>query len=165
MLGVLYIIIGLVLLFWPGLSVQLICHVVGGAILLYGASRIVRYVSSRKNSTAEAADLVIGILTALVGAFIAMNATFIASILPWMCGLVMFIGSIGKIQTAFALKRAQTSWWKGTMLSAVVTAFLGLTMLMNPFASVLALIRFFGVALLLDGVSGVISQFMLNKNR
>lgn len=164
MLGVFYIIIGLILLLWPGLSVQLICYVVGGAILIYGASRIVRYIGGRKTGTAEMTDLVIGILTVLIGAFIATNATFIASILPWMCGLVMFIGSIGKIQTAFALKRAQTSWWKGTMLSAVVTAFLGFTMLMNPFASVLALIRFFGIALLLDGVSGVISQFMLNKN-
>ncbi len=165
MLGVLYIIIGLVLLFWPGLSIQLICYAVGGAILIYGVGRIVRYFTGRKNNTSEMADIVLGILTLLIGIFIATSSTFIASIFPWMCGLAMFIGSIGKIQMAFALKRAQTPWWKGTMLSAIVTAVLGVTMLLNPFGSILALIRFFGVGLVIDGVGSVVSEFMVSRNK
>ena len=79
-----YLVVGLVLLFFPKLTTELFCTVIGVALLLFGGVTILSFFLRRGSDSgfSSVAELVLGVLGALVGLFFLTHPAFLLSIIP-----------------------------------------------------------------------------------
>ena len=104
-ISALYVVLGVVLLAWPTLSVQMICYGLAVAMIVIGISYGIMYFTKDSLEGFLQMDLVIGIVCLAFGIFILLNPTFLSSVLPFAMGIILLLGAIVKIQSAFNMKK------------------------------------------------------------
>ena len=65
--AVLYIILGLILLIWPGVSATVFCYAFGGILLIYGVVTIVSFFLRDSRQGSFVFELFLGIVAAALG--------------------------------------------------------------------------------------------------
>ncbi len=159
-----YVILGGTFLFRPEMSLTTISSAIGILILLYGVVHLIIYFAHDRMVSVYGYDLVVGIIAAVIGVFMLILPKLIASVLPFVMGIFLIAGSIMKIQNAIDLNRMEYPRWWSTLISAVISLLFGLFLFWNPFGAVKVTIMIIGIALLLDGLAGLWSMFMLARN-
>lgn len=87
----------------------------------------------------------------------------ILSILPFILGIVILLDAVGILQRALRLRRMDcVRWWIALILAAVL-AFLGITLIANPFDTTMLFVRFLGVTLLADGCFDLWGNYQYRK--
>ena len=90
--SLLYVVLGLLLLLFPGLSLGLARLLVGGVTLIYGVVRIVSYV---KGGQQDSFELFIGVLLALLGLFLLALCSFSWPWCPLCWGCIFWWTALG----------------------------------------------------------------------
>ena len=166
LISALYIVLGIVFLAMPGLSVQMICYLLGISMLVIGITYIVLFFTRDSVRGILSMDLVIGIVAAAFGAFVLLNQTFIGTILPFAMGIVLLLGAVIKLQNAISMKRLKLKPWYVVLIFSVILAALGAILLVNPFPEEHQdwMIMYTGISLILDGVVNLVSMgFILGR--
>lgn len=156
-ISALYVVLGVVLLAWPTLSVQMICYGLAVAMIVIGISYGIMYFTKDNLEGFLQMDLVIGIICLAFGIFILLNPTFLSSVLPFAMGIILLLGAIVKIQSAFNMKKLRFKKWYLTLICALVIGVLGAVLLWNPFKEEKYMILYIGICLILDGLTNLIS--------
>ena len=156
-ISALYVVLGVVLLAWPTLSVQIICYGLAVAMIVIGISYGIMYFTKDSLEGFLQMDLVIGIVCLAVGIFILLNPTFLSSVLPFAMGIILLLGAIVKIQSAFNMKKLRLKKWYLILICALVIGVLGAVLLWNPFEEEKYMILYIGICLILDGLTNLIS--------
>ena len=86
-----------------------------------------------------------------------LKPKFFASIIPFMAGLLILVESIDKFKHSFELKKKNYDRWYIIFISAMIIFALAIMLLLNPFESVKLTIRIFGIILLLDSLSDILT--------
>lgn len=160
LIAALYLACGVSLLVWPKQSGRVICYVFGGISLLYGAVQIIRYCCNAAVSIFRY-ELVTGILCCAFGLFVILRANVVLAVLPLVFGCAIVFDSIMTLQNAIDLRRLGFSRWWIILLLATVTGVCGVLLFFEPFAA-LAMVRFVGAVLVLDGCADFISVLCLS---
>ena len=160
LIAALYLACGVSLLVWPKQSGRVICYVFGGISLLYGAVQIIRYCCNAAVSIFRY-ELVTGILCCAFGLFVILRANVVLAVLPSVFGCAIVFDSIMTLQNAIDLRRLGFSRWWLILLLAAVTGVCGVLLFFEPFAA-LAMVRFVGAVLVLDGCADFISVLCLS---
>ena len=155
----LYLACGISLLVWPAQSGLVICYVFGGISLLYGAVQIIRYCCNAAVSIFRY-ELVTGILCCAFGLFVILRADMVLAVLPFVFGCAIVFDSVMTLQNAIDLRRLGFSRWWLILLLAGVTGAFGVLLFFEPFAA-LAMVRFIGAVLVLDGCADLVSVLCL----
>lgn len=161
LVSALYVVLGVVLLIWPTTSVRMICYGLGIAMLVLGITYGVIYFTKDNLSSFLQMDLVIGIVCLAFGIFILLNPAFLASVLPFAMGIILLLGAVVKLQSAFNMKRLNFSKWYLVLICALLIAALGIILLCNPFEKERFMILYIGSCLILDGVTNLICLFCI----
>lgn len=132
-ISALYVVLGTELLAWPTLSVQMICYGFTIAMIVIGFSYGIMYFTKDNLEGFQQMDLVIGIICLAFGIFIFLNPTFLSSVLPFAIGIILLLGAIVKIQSAFNMKKLRLKKWYLILICALVVGALGAVLLWNPF--------------------------------
>ena len=156
-ISALYVVLGVVLLAWPTLSVQIICYGLAVAMIVIGISYGIMYFTKDSLEGFLQMDLVIGIVCLAFGFFILLNPTFLSSVLPFAMGIILLLGAIVKIQSAFNMKKLRLKKWYLILICALVIGVLGAVLLWNPFEEEKYMILYIGICLILDGLTNLIS--------
>lgn len=156
-ISALYVVLGIVLLAWPTLSVQMICYGLAVAMIVIGISYGIMYFTKDNLEGFLQMDLVIGIVCLAFGIFILLNPTFLSSVLPFAMGIILLLGAIVKIQSAFNMKKLRFRKWYLILICALVIGALGAVLLWNPFQEEKYMILYIGICLILDGMTNLIS--------
>ena len=159
------VVLGLVLLIWPSLSGKLLCYGLALAFLAYGIYRIVCYFIRDAVLTMLRRDLAVGLIAIAVGVFIFARPELLVSLLPVLFGLLLVVGAMSEVQTAFDMKRMEDGRWYFSLIAAAVLAGLGLVSLANPFSTALVLMRFTGAALAVEGICEFVFSILLTKRQ
>ena len=159
MIAALYLACGISLLVWPAQSGLVICYVFGGISLLYGAVQIIRYCCNAAVSIFRY-ELVTGILCCAFGLFVILRADMVLAVLPFVFGCAIVFDSVMTLQNAIDLRRLGFSRWWLILLLAGVTGAFGVLLFFEPFAA-LAMVRFIGAVLVLDGCADLVSVLCL----
>lgn len=158
-----FIVIGLCLLIWPGISAAAICTVVGIISIACGLIRFIGYFSNDLYSLAFQFDLSVGIMAIVVGCALIAHPSYVLISLPVVIGIFCLMDSILRLQTAIDAKHfGMKKWWVIMMLS-VGGAVLGALLLFQPFEGGQALMRLMGVALIFDGVENLMTDLYTVK--
>lgn len=156
-ISALYVVLGVVLLVWPTLSVQMICYGLAVAMIVIGISYGIMYFTKDNLEGFLQMDLVIGIVCLAFGIFILLNPTFLSSVLPFAMGIILLLGAIVIIQSAFNMKKLCLKKWYLTLICALVVGALGAVLLWNPFKEEKYMILYIGICLILDGLTNLTS--------
>lgn len=159
-LSVFYVIAGIVLLFWPEMSIELFCKVLGIGMLIAGITHVIIYFTKDHMLNVMQMDLVIGVLCSSFGAYFLLHPEFVESALPFAVGVLLLMGAIVKLQNAIDMKRLQFRFWKVVLFFSIVMLISGGLLIYNPFTGDI-LTLFIGIALILDGLLNIICMLCI----
>lgn len=165
--AVICVIIGLVLIIWPGTSTQVVCMVLGGVLLIYGIIQIILYLFARERTLYLQGMLVLGIIFSVLGAWILLKPEMIIKAVPIIMGIIIIMHGLHNAIQAIDLKKMSYGRWWIALLFGLLTIVLGGVLVYNPFSVVNTVVRVIGAFLIYDGLSDmwIISRlFKIKKN-
>lgn len=136
----------------PDLSAAAVGRVLGAAMVLFGAVKLVGYCSRDLYRLAFQYDLGFGLLLIALGALVLARPAQVLDFLFTALGIAILTDALYKVQIAVDAKRfGLASWWL-TLALAVAAGAAGLALVFRPWDSARLLTRLLGAALLAEGV-------------
>ena len=153
--SVFYILLGLCLILIPTQTVDVICKVVFGLILI-GVGIYHIYIYIRGKATATIMDLLSGVVVFVLGVFLFMTPSIVIKLLTWMLSAFVLVDSLWKFKGAFLLKKGGRGAWSVLLIGSLVFIALGIVMLFGRFPKIMTLLIFSGWVLVCDGAADII---------
>ena len=155
--SVLLCVLGAALIADPAFSVLLLCRISGLLLALFGAIRIVGYVSKDLYRLTLQYDLAFGILLIALGALMMLRTDKMANVLFSILGIYVLADALLKVQIAIDAKAfGIDSWWL-ILAAAVVAGVAGFLLVLRPSESAGAVMISLGAALLAEGALNFIT--------
>ena len=166
--AVICVILGIVLLVWPGQSTQVVCMVLGIVLGGFGLIQIILYLATKETTMVSHSMMMRGVVLAVIGGWIVLKPETIIKAVPMIVGILIVIHGFHNAVQAIDLKKMQyDNWWVALLLSLLTVA-LGVVLICNPFTIVDTVVRIIGAFLVYDGLSDmwILSRvFKTKKNR
>ena len=153
--SVFYVLLGLCLILIPTQTVDVICKVVFGLILI-GVGIYHIYIYIRGKASATIMDLLSGVVVFVLGVFLFMTPSIVIKLLPWMLGAFVLVDSLWKFKGAFRLKKGGQKSWSALLIGSLIFIALGIVILFGRFPKIMTLLIFSGWVLVCDGVVDII---------
>ena len=134
--SVLLAILGILLIIASEETVIAISYIIGGVLVLLGAFGVIDYIRKLKTELKSELDLVYAIVTIILGVLVITHPKAIASVIPFVLGVIIIINSSSKLNYAFQLKNQDNDLWKSTLVVSLLTTICGLILIFNPFSTV-----------------------------
>ena len=136
----------------PGLSAAVIGRVLGVAMILFGAVKLVGYCSRDLYRLAFQYDLGFGLLLIALGVLVLLRPAEVRDFLLTALGIAVLTDGLYKVQIAVDAKRFGVSAWWLTLVLAVAAGTVGLALVFRPWDSVRLLTILLGAALVAEGI-------------
>ena len=156
---------GLCLLLFPQMTTSVVFWGLAGVLIFMGAISLITYFRVATAKAVSGDGMASGLLLIVLGLIVGFARKTIASLLPVVFGLVLFIGGVFKTQGAFDLKRMGDERWFVILIGALFSLITGLIVLINPFGTLLTLMRVMGAFLLAEGVQDLLCALRYEKIR
>lgn len=130
--SVLGIVLGVILIVFPNVSLDIMCKLIGIACLCFGIGSFVLYFASSKE--AGTTGIVFGLCLLLLGLWIVFNTATVIKLLIVIFGIVVLIRGFIEVAQALEMKQYQYDKWWITLIISAVTVIFGFIILMNPFS-------------------------------
>ncbi len=161
-LSVGYIVLGLVLLLWPQISMNIICYVLGAAAVALGAIKLWRYF------TADGLELIFmdmstGVVALLIGLVLLIKPALLLGLIPIILGVMIAVDGTARVRTALDLRTVGYSNWVIELILAIVSVALGILLIVNPMFSLGLATAFIGAALCVDGIINLWDVFYISR--
>lgn len=159
------VMIGIVLIIWPGTSTQVVCMVFGGLLLAYGIIQIVLFLFAREHTLYLQGMLLLGIIFSVLGAWIFIRPEIVIAAVPVIIGIIVIVHGVHNAIQAVDLKKMNYEKWWVALLFGILTIALGAVLVYNPFSVVNTVVRVIGAFLIYDGLSDmwIISRISKTK--
>ncbi len=157
------IILGILLFFYSELTIVSISYIIGGILVALGVMALIKYVNNLNKNVKNELDIVYGIGTIILGIIVISNPKAIASIIPFIIGIVIIINSSAKLEYSLELRKSGNELWKSTMIMAVLTLICGVFLVFNPFSGAEFLTKIVGCVLLIYGIIDLTSSLRIRK--
>ena len=158
--SVFYILLGLCLILIPTQTVDVICKVVFGLILI-GVGIYHIYIYIRGKAKATIMDLLSGVVVFVLGVFLFMTPSIVFKLLPWMLSAFVLVDSLWKFKGAFLLKKGGNGAWSVLLIGSLVFIVLGIVMLFGRFPKIMTLLIFSGWVLVCDGAADIVFYIIM----
>ena len=153
-LSILMVVIGLILVIWPGHVMTTAMTVLGIALLAGGVISILYWYRGRMRDV-SVFRLAEGIVLAIAGLVVLCAPKLVISIIPLIVGIGVCLNGIFNLAQALDLRREGYENWVVSLALAILTLVLGLLIVFNPFKTMEALVVAIGVITLYNGVSNL----------
>lgn len=163
--AIICVVVGLVLIIWPGTSTQVVCMVLGGVLLAYGIIQIILYLFARERTLYLQGMLLLGIIFSVLGAWILLKPEMIIKAVPVIMGIIIIMHGLHNAIQAIDLKKMSYENWWVALLFGILTIVLGGVLVYNPFTVVNTVVRVIGAFLVYDGLSDIWIISRLFKTR
>lgn len=157
-----YIVFGLCLVLMPVKTVDVLCKVVFGLVLI-GSGLYHIYVFVREKENTTILDLFSGVLVLVIGGFLFTNPQVVIKLLPVMLGAFVLVDSIWTMRGGLKLRKRRLPSWKAFGVESLIFIALGVFLIAYPFQSVNVMLMFAGWIFLCNGVLDVVLYIILQK--
>ena len=157
------IILGLLLIFYSELTIVSISYGVGGILIAIGAIALIKYISNINKDIKNELDIVYGIGTIILGIIVISNPKAIASIIPFVLGVLIVINSTAKIDYSFKLRKQKNNLWISTLVVSLIALVCGVLLIFNPFAGAEFITKVIGIILVIYAILDIISTIRISK--
>lgn len=136
----------------PELSALTASRILGAAMILFGAVKLVGYFSRDLYRLAFQYDLEFGLLLIALGAIVLARPAGALSFFAAGLGVVILADGLFKVQIALDARRFGIRLWWATLTLAILTGAAGVLLVLRPWDSALLLTGLLGVSLIFEGV-------------
>ena len=156
-------ILGILLVFESELTIVSISYVIGAILVAIGTVAILNFVNDMKKNVKNELNIVYGIGMVVLGIIVISNPKGVASIIPFILGILIIINSAAKLQYSLELKKDNNKLWNSTMIMALITLLCGLLLVFNPFSGAEFITKVVGVLLFIYAVTDIVSSLRIRK--
>lgn len=160
-INLLMILVSILLIVNPNGILNLVMIIFGIGVIIDGIFHVISFFRTEKEYKFFGGDLFEGILAIVAGVFILFNKTLIFSFIQIVIGAWIIVRSILKLQIAFNLKDNNSSKWVFVLISSIITFLLGVLVIINPFASMIAVTVVVGIILLVSSIVDLIETLTI----
>ena len=151
-MSVLFCLTGLAYMFLPDLSMFVLCIAGGLCLLAYGAIKLVGYLSPDLYCLAFQYDMASAILLMITGVLVIFCNTRLQGIVTPGLGLLVLFDSVLTIQMAKDAAKFGIRSWVLLLVAAIITALMGVLLIVNPFESTRIRHVLTGMTVVLEGI-------------
>ena len=155
--------VGVMFVVLPKSSATLICYITAGLLCVWGIIKLMMYVSSGVGEKFGSFGLVTSVSLIIGGIAIFVNPEFFAGIIATIFGCAMIVDGVLKVQYAIDLSGIGGKYWWVVLIAAAVFIAAGLIVVFNPLSAAVTFMIFAGVALIVDGISDLITAFYVSR--
>ena len=152
--SILMILLGLVLLIWPGKVMSTAMALLGVALLVSGALSIWSWTRDC-SLDASVLSLAEGIALAIAGIIVLLSPRLLLTVIPLAVGGSVVLNGILNLAQALDQRRMRYSNWRVSLMLAILTLLFGVVVILRPFSSMEMLVAAIGVVLLYNGASNL----------
>ena len=156
-------ILGILLVFESELTIVSISYVIGAILVAIGALAIINYINDMKKNVKNELDIVYGIGMVILGIIVISNPKGVASIIPFILGVLIIINSAAKLQYSLELKKDNNNLWSSTMILSLITLLCGILLVFNPFRGAEFITKVVGIILFIYAITDIISSLRIRK--
>lgn len=160
--AVLSIALGLLLAFWPGITVVTIVYLLALYLAVVGAASLVGYFRADVRNRPTGA-LVSGVLFLALALVVFAFPQAVAGFFSLVLGLLLVIGGVVNAVRALELRRYQGGMWVPALIAGAVIALGGVVIIVNPFGSTVAFVLALGVLLIVKGAADLLISMWLSS--
>lgn len=154
-ISILFCILGILLIIFPGTSEKVIGILCGILMILFGIVKIVGYFSKDLYRLAFQYDLAFGILMIILGIMLFRNPANLLNFICVILGVAVLSDGLFKIQMSLDAKRFGIREWWLIFAFAVITGAFGVLLIVKPAVSASFLTVLLGICLLLEGILNI----------
>lgn len=159
--AIVYIVLGLIMIFWPVKVSTALCYVLGTALTVYGIFNLITFFRNKNSSFGI--ELIVGIIATAFGIFFLISPQSILGMIALIIGVLIIVDSTIDIKRAYQLKMLGVKhWWISLVISIAVIIFGAVTIICPAFFGGVIMIVL-GATLVYEGVSALILIIMLGK--
>lgn len=158
--SIITIVFGVLLVAWPNTIVKIIAYLVGGFLLLKGGFTIASFIFSKEQKKGFNGELILAILTFLVGIVIFVVGEEISHIFRVLVGIWIIYEGLIRLNNAMKLRSAGVVNWSAVMAIAVIMLMFGVFITFFDGAMVFLI----GWFLIVTGLIGLFSDVMFMQN-
>lgn len=151
-MSVLFCLTGLAYMFLPDLSLFALCIAGGLCLLVYGAIKLVGYLSPDLYCLAFQYDMASAILLMVTGVLVLVCNTRLEGMLTPGLGLLVLFDSVLTIQMAKDAAKFGIRSWVLLLVIAILAALTGAMLIINPFDSLRIRHVLTGLTVILEGI-------------
>lgn len=158
--SIIFTIIGLCLIIFPDVSLNIISYIIGGLFLILGI-----YLFTINYNSLILTDMIFfGVMMVLLGIILIVYPKIIAQLIPIVLGIWFITDSIIKIRISLSLKEYSDSPWILTLILAIISMLCGIIFILHPLASSEVITSFIGILIMVYALSDIIDMFMFKKH-
>lgn len=156
--AIVFIVLGLFILFWPGVTVTTIVYLFGTIFAISGIASLVGYARQSSRSYHSPAVLTSGVFMVILALVVFIFPQAIASLFSLLLGIVLALCGVVSAVRALELRSlGGSSWIIGLVIGAVV-AIGGIVIIANPFETTLMFIYVLGALMVVNGVGDLLIE-------
>lgn len=161
--GSLFIIMGLFLILWPGVTIITVIYLVAALIAISGASSVVAYMRKKSPDYHSPVVLATGILLLLIALIAFIFPATVASFFSVALGVVLILSGVVCAVRSFELRQFKDNSWIVTLIVGILITIGGVVIILNPFASTELFILILGVLMLVNGICELFMEYQLHR--
>ena len=158
--SLLFLFLGVALLFWPHTSNLILCYIVAAVLTAYGLFNIIAYFGKERGSLI---GLIVGVICAAFGIYAIVQPTRISDIISIILGVAILVDGAMSLRRDFELRTVGfVQWWIPFALDMLILV-LGAIVIFNPGLFAELLLQIIGIILIYESVSDLWSIHRLAK--
>lgn len=161
--SILLLIFGLLLILQSEATIVTISYIIGGILVALGAIEILKFIKNINGVEKGSIDIVYGIVCVVMGIIVIKSPQAIASIIPFIIGIIIIINSATKLQYSLELRKNENELWLSTLILSIVMTICGVVLVFNPFKGAVFITRIVGAFILVYSVLDLISTLVIKN--
>ena len=157
------VILGGLLFFQSEATIISISYVIGGILIAIGVLTIMKYINNYKKDIRNEMDIIYGTVTVILGIIVIGNPKGIASIIPFVIGILIILSSATKLQYSLDLKKNENDLWVSTMVLSLITMLVGILLIFNPFQGAEFITKIVGILISIYAILDIISTITIKR--
>ena len=155
--------LGILLIFQSEVTIITISYIIGSILIALGVIAAIRFIKHIKDISRSDLDIIYGIVCIILGVVVIESPEAIASVIPFVLGLIIIVNSATKLQYSFELKKEKNDLWLSTLILSIIMVICGIVLIFNPFKGAVLLTRIVGIFILIYSILDLISTIVINN--
>lgn len=161
--AIVFIVVGLLVLFWPGITVTTIVYLLGAIFAITGIASLIGYGRASSQSYKSPAVLTTGVFMCVLALVVFIFPQAVASFMSLILGIVLVLCGVVSAVRAVEMRSIGGSVWVIALVCGVAVTIGGIVIIANPFETTLMFIYVLGALMVLNGVGDLLIEWTTRK--
>lgn len=159
MQAIVFIIAGVLVMAWPGITTTTIVYLLGAVFALSGIASLIGYSRRASQSYKSPAVLTSGVFMCVLALVVFIFPQAVASLISLILGIVLVLCGVVSAVRAFDMRSFGGSSWIVALVIGAMVAVGGIVIIANPFETTLMFIYVLGALMVLNGVGDLLIEW------